>query len=59
VFNVLGQRVAVLVDEDQKAGYYQVKFVSSNLASGVYIYRIRAMGKGTFFTQTKKMMLVR
>jgi serine protease len=55
VYNVLGQRVAVLVDEEQKAGYYEVLFQNSNLASGVYFYRLSA-GE---FAQAKKLMLVR
>ncbi len=42
VFNMLGQRVQVLVDEDQEAGYYEVLFAGSMLPSGVYVYRITA-----------------
>ena len=59
VFNVLGQRVAVLVDEEQKAGYYQVQFENADLTSGMYFYRIQAASGGTTFTQTKKMLIVR
>ena len=42
VFNILGQRVAVLVDDYQEAGYYDVTFESRGLPSGIYLYRIQA-----------------
>jgi len=58
-FNVLGQRIAVLVDADQKAGYYQVEFEGVARPSGVYLYRIHATGGGATFTEVKKMLLVR
>jgi Tol biopolymer transport system component len=55
VYNILGQRVAMLVDEEQKAGYYEVVFQNANLASGVYFYRIQA----SMFSEIRKMVLVR
>jgi len=42
IFNVLGQQVAQLVNEDKEAGYHEVKFDGKNLASGVYLYRMQA-----------------
>jgi hypothetical protein len=40
VFNTLGQRIAVLADQEQEAGYHEVKFDGAGLSSGVYFYRI-------------------
>ena len=55
VFNSLGQKVATLVQGEQEAGYHEVRFDGSGLASGVYFYRLQA---GTN-VETKKLMLIR
>jgi hypothetical protein len=55
IFDILGKEVAALVNENQEPGYYEVKYDASNLASGLYFYRIEAGS----FTQTKKMMLIK
>jgi hypothetical protein len=55
VFNLLGQEVAVIVHGEQEAGSHEVDFAPSNLASGVYVYRLTA---GTF-TQSKRLLLMR
>ncbi len=55
VYNVLGQKIAILVDEVQEPGRYNVTFDASNLPSGVYFYRLEA----DKFVQTKKMLLVK
>ncbi|MCG8374662.1 MAG: T9SS type A sorting domain-containing protein, partial [Balneolales bacterium] len=56
VFNTLGQQVATLVsNEKMEAGWHSVQFNAGSLASGMYIYRIKAGS----FVQTKKMMLIK
>lgn len=55
VFNPLGKRVAVLVNEQKNAGSYSTRFDASRLAGGVYLYRFSAGD----FVQTKKMMLIK
>ena len=61
VYNITGQKVTELVNQEQSAGYYSVSFGSSKLASGVYIYRLSASDKatGTNFSSIKKMMLLK
>ncbi len=51
VYNLLGVEVAVLVDEFQSAGTYNIKFNAGALQSGVYLYKIK-MGNTTL---TRKM----
>jgi hypothetical protein len=55
VFNVLGQQVAVVEEGMREAGYHDVKFDGSNLASGVYLYRLQT-GE---FVQTRKFVLMK
>jgi hypothetical protein len=55
VYNVLGQRVASLVDQEMEAGNYTVEFDGSSISSGIYFYRLNADD----FTQTKKMVMVK
>ena len=42
IFDVLGRRIAVLVDEHQNIGTYDVKFNAQHFASGIYFVRMRA-----------------
>ncbi|HBQ59643.1 MAG TPA: hypothetical protein DD671_08470, partial [Balneolaceae bacterium] len=55
VFDVLGRRVATLVNEVQAPGAYTVNFNARNLSSGTYFYRIEAGD----FSSIKKMMLIK
>jgi hypothetical protein len=42
IYNILGQRVAVLVDGFRNTGTYEVTWDASNLPTGIYIYRLQA-----------------
>mgnify|MGYP005725908777 CR=1 FL=1 len=55
VFNILGQQVALLVNQQQTAGAYTVTFDGRDLSSGVYFYQLEAGD----FRQVKKMLLAR
>jgi hypothetical protein len=55
VFNILGEQVKTLINQEMPAGNYTVQFNASSLASGIYLYRIQAGS----FVQTKKMILLR
>lgn len=45
VYDVLGRQVAVLLNGEMSAGRHQVNFDASNLASGIYLYRLEAGGR--------------
>jgi len=55
IYNLLGQKISMLVSEKQKAGSYKVEWDASTLPSGVYLCRLRAGS----FTATKKLVLLR
>ncbi|MEX2656871.1 MAG: T9SS type A sorting domain-containing protein [Balneolales bacterium] len=69
VFDLLGRRVATLVNETRPSGRYDVTFDASRLSSGVYIYRLQAgpsgmQGEGSGsqaagFTETRQMLFVK
>uniref|UniRef100_A0A7V2ZIU6 T9SS type A sorting domain-containing protein n=1 Tax=Ignavibacterium album TaxID=591197 RepID=A0A7V2ZIU6_9BACT len=55
VYDVLGNEVSTLVNEEKERGVYSVNFDASHFSSGIYFYRLKADN----FIQTKKMILVR
>ena len=55
VYNVLGQKVATLVEGEVSPGYHEANFDATGLTSGMYFYRLHA---GTF-SQTKRLMLMK
>ena len=63
VYNLLGQEVATLVNEEKDAGSYQVEFDGTGFSTGVYFYRMRAgspsVGKQQSIVGTKKLLLLR
>jgi len=59
IFNVVGERVATVMNQTLEAGYHQVDFNASNLPSGTYIYQLKANGANGTFVETKKMLLMK
>ena len=75
VFDVLGNEIATLVNEEKPAGVYEVEFKNSHsgnvrnlpagrqgLVSGIYFYQLKAIpngGQAGEFIQTKKMILIK
>ncbi len=55
VYDVLGNEIATLVNEEKPAGVYEVEFNASQLSSGVYFYKLQAGS----FNQTKKMIILK
>lgn len=57
VFNLLGQRVATVIDGiTMQSGAHNINFDASNLPTGIYLYKLDA---GSSFSQTRRMTLVR
>lgn len=44
VFNVLGNLIMPVVNEEKLAGTYEIKFIASGLASGIYLVRMQTVG---------------
>ncbi len=69
VYDIKGELISLLVNKEQNAGYYEADFdvngqmsnVKSNLASGIYLYRIEIIGEGRIpvYTEMKKMLLIK
>ena len=64
VYNILGQEVARLVDKDQVPGFYALRWDGTDtfgrsVASGVYLYKIQAIGETQRFSQVHKMLLLK
>lgn len=55
IFNIVGQRVATLVSGQMSAGFHDVHWSGSDLASGVYLYQLKAGGA----VETMKMVLLK
>jgi hypothetical protein len=55
IYNLLGQKIATLVSEKQKAGYHQIEWDASGFASGIYYYQLLAGD----YMEVKKMILLK
>lgn len=55
VYDVIGKKVATLIDEYKPSGSYEIEFDAENLPSGVYLYKLQAGSN----TETRKMVLMK
>jgi hypothetical protein len=55
VFDILGNEIELLANEEKPAGTYELTWSAANLPSGVYFYQLKA---GSFL-ETKKMILLK
>ena len=55
VYDILGNEIAILVNEEKPAGNYEIEFDARNLPSGIYIYKLSAGS----FADVKKMILLK
>jgi hypothetical protein len=55
VYNIIGQEIAVLINEDLQAGTYNIPFDASDMTSGLYLYRLQSKE----FISIKKMLLIK
>jgi hypothetical protein len=55
IYDILGEKVFTLINEEKSRGNYEIEFDASSLASGIYIYKLQAGS----FTETRKMVLIR
>jgi len=63
IYDVLGNEIATIVNEEKPAGSYEVEFDGDGLTSGIYFFRLQAgspsAGSGQSFVETKKMVLLK
>ena len=55
IYNLIGEEVTTLLDGSHKAGVHEVTWDASNMASGIYFYRLQAGD----FVKTRKMLLLK
>ena len=55
VYDVLGNEIATLVNEEKEAGIYEVEFNATGIPSGIYFYKLQAGN----FVATKKMIILK
>jgi len=55
IYDILGNEVMTLINENKQAGFYSIEFKGSEFSSGVYYYKLESKG----FTASRKMLLVK
>jgi hypothetical protein len=61
IYNILGESVQIIVDDGMDAGFYDFNISMNGLASGMYFYRLTAIGNNgeQLFSEMRKMILMR
>jgi hypothetical protein len=59
IFNVLGQEITTLANEQKPSGYYEVKWNTRQQSSGVYFYRLIVTDGSHTYSDMKKMVLIK
>jgi len=60
VFNILGQELRVLVDQEKEAGEYSVEFDAQRLPAGIYVYQMQIVERnGEIWSESRKMILAK
>jgi len=63
VYDVLGNEIATLVNDEKQAGHYEIEFDATGLSSGIYFYKLQvgspSTSSGQSFVKTKKMLLLK
>lgn len=61
IYDIKGELIDILINEEQEKGYYEVEFNGGRLSSGVYLCRIEVIGEGRIprFSDMKKMLMIK
>ena len=60
VYNIVGEKVAEIINDELSAGSHSIKFNADNLSSGLYLYKLNVIGKdGSSYSAVKKMTLLK
>ena len=60
IYNLLGQQITTLADEDQSAGHHQVMFEAARFSTGMYLYRLSFVDqRGKRYISQKRMILLK
>ena len=60
VYNLVGEKVAEVINEELAAGLHKIQFNGENLSSGLYLYKLNVFGKdGSNYSAVKKMTLLK
>ena len=61
IYNILGESVQIIIDDGMDAGFYDFNISMNGLASGMYFYRLTAIGNNgeQLFSEMRKMILMR